>query len=83
LVNAKQVLASLYLQAKQSLFQQRPLSATMYGLSQADVGQDVSSKMEFYNPKNETKLSAELLSLSNKIANIKLDDTDITTKNNQ
>ena len=82
-VNAKQQLASLYLQAKQSLFKQRVLSATVYGLSQQDVGQVVSSKMELYSPENEQKLRAELLSLSNKIANIKLDDADITTKNNQ
>ncbi|PKG81971.1 DUF885 domain-containing protein [Colwellia sp. 75C3] len=82
-VNAKQELASLYLQAKQSLFKQRALSATMYGLSEEDVGQAVSSKMELYSPENETKLRTELLSLSNKIANIKLDDADITTKNNQ
>ena len=82
-VNAKQQLASLYLQAKQSLFKQRALSATVYGLSQQDVGQVVSSKMELYSPENEQKLRAELLSLSNKIANIKLDDADITTKNNQ
>ncbi|PKI18044.1 DUF885 domain-containing protein [Colwellia sp. 12G3] len=82
-VNATKQLASLYLQAKQSLFKQRALSATMYGLSQEDVGQAVSSKMEIYSPENEKKLRAELLSLSNKIANIKLNDADITTKNNQ
>jgi uncharacterized protein (DUF885 family) len=82
-VNAKQQLASLYLQAKQSLFKQRALSATMYGLSQQDVGQVVSSKMELYSPENEQKLRAELLLISNKIASIKLVDADITTKNNQ
>ena len=82
-VNAKQQLASLYLQAKQSLFKQRVLSATVYGLSQQDVGQVVSSKMELYSPENEQKLRAELLSISNKIASIKLVDADITTKNNQ
>jgi uncharacterized protein (DUF885 family) len=82
-VNAKQQLVSLYLQAKQSLFKQRALSATMYGLSEQYVGQVVSSKMELYSPENEQKLRAELLSISNKIASIKLVDADITTKNNQ
>lgn len=82
-VNAKQQLASLYLQAKQSLFKQRALSATMYGLSQQDVGEAVSNKMELYSPENERKLRAELLSISNEIASIKLADADITTKNNQ
>jgi uncharacterized protein (DUF885 family) len=82
-VNAKQQLASLYLQAKQSLFKQRALSATMYGLSQQDVGEVVSNKMELYSSENEKELRAELLSISNQIANIKLVDADITTKNNQ
>ena len=81
--NAKQQLTSLYKQAKQTLFKQRALSATMFGLSQQDVGEAVSSKMELYSPENEQKLRAELLSISNQIASIKLDDADITTKNNQ
>ena len=82
-ISAEQNLTALYLQAKQSLFKQRALSATMYGLSEQDVGQDVSSKMELYGSANEAKLRAELLSISNKIAGIKLEGDDITAKNNQ
>jgi uncharacterized protein (DUF885 family) len=82
-LNAEQQLTSLYHQAKQSLFKQRTLSATMYGLSEEDVGQVVNSQMEDYEPKSEKLLRAELLSLSNKIAGIKLNNSDITTKNNQ
>ena len=82
-ISAEQSLTALYLQAKQSLFKQRALSATMYGLSEQDVGQDVSSKMELYGSANEAKLRAELLSISNKIAGIKLEGDDITAKNNQ
>ena len=82
-ISAEQSLTALYLQAKQSLFKQRALSATMYGLSEQDVGQDVSSKMELYGSENEAKLRAELLSISNKIAAIKLEGDDITAKNNQ
>ena len=82
-ISAEKNLTALYLQAKQSLFKQRALSATMYGLSEQDVGQDVSSKMELYGSANEAKLRAELLSISNKIAGIKLEGDDITAKNNQ
>ena len=82
-ISAEQKLTALYLQAKQSLFKQRALSATMYGLSQQDVGQVVSHKLELYGPENEAKLRAELLSISKKIASINLDGADITAKNNQ
>lgn len=83
MISSKQQLAALYQQAKQSLFKQRALSATMYGLSKKDIGQDISSDMEFYSPENEKQLRTELLSISNTIASIKLDGADITTKNNQ
>jgi len=82
-LSAEQQLTSLYQQAKQSLFKQRTLSATIYGLSEEDVGQAVNNQMEDYGPNSEKSLRAELLSLSNKIAGIKLNDSDLTTKNNQ
>jgi len=82
-VSSKQQLASLYLQAKLSLFKQRALSATMYGLSKKDVGQAISGEMEFFSPDDEKQLRAELLLISNKIANIKLEGGDITARNNQ
>jgi uncharacterized protein (DUF885 family) len=82
-LSAEQQLTSLYQQAKQSLFKQRTLSATMYGLTEEEVGQAVNSQMEVYGPENEKSLRAELLSLSNKIASIKLIDSDLITKNNQ
>ncbi|MCJ8295471.1 MAG: DUF885 domain-containing protein [Colwellia sp.] len=82
-ISAEKNLTALYLQAKQSLFKQRALSATMYGLSEQDVGQDVSSKMELYGSEDEAKLRAELLSISNKISGINLEGGDITAKNNQ
>lgn len=81
--SAEQNLTVLYQQAKQNLFQQRALSATMYGLSEKDVGQVISNTMETYTPENENELRAELLSISNQIVNIKLDGDDITAKNNQ
>ena len=82
-ISSEQQLASLYKQAKQSLFKQRTLSATMYGLSEEEVGQTVNSQMEVYSTENEKLLRAELLSLSNKIASIKLVGADLTAKNNQ
>lgn len=81
--NAEQTLTELYLQAKQTLFKQRPLSATMFGLSVQDVGAAINNKMELYDPVTEAKLRAELLSISRKIAKISLKDSDITAINNQ
>jgi len=82
-LSAEQQLTTLYKKAKQSLFKQRALSATMYGLSEQDVGQAVSSKMEVFSAEDEAILRAELLSISNQIADITLDGADITAKNNQ
>jgi uncharacterized protein (DUF885 family) len=81
--SSEQQLILLYKQAKQSLFKQRTLSATTYGLSEEEVGQVVNSHMEIYSAENEKLLRVELLSLSNKIASIKLIDADLTIKNNQ
>ncbi|KGJ87373.1 DUF885 domain-containing protein [Colwellia psychrerythraea] len=81
--SAEQHLTKLYLQAKQSLFKQRALSATMFGLSEQDVGLIVADKMEVFASADEARLRAELLSISNEIANIQLVDADITAKNNQ
>ncbi|ALO34446.1 hypothetical protein CMT41_06735 [Colwellia sp. MT41] len=83
LPSAEQTLTALYQQAKQSLFKQRALSATMYGLSAQDVGQAISDKMELYGVENEAKLRADLLSISNQIASVKLEGADIKAKNNQ
>jgi uncharacterized protein (DUF885 family) len=81
--SAEQVLTSLYLKAKQTLFKQRALSATTYGLSVKDVGAIINNKMEMYDPATETKLRADLLLLSQQIAEVNLNDADIITKNNQ
>ena len=65
MLSSQQKLAGLYHQAKQSLFKGRALSATMYGLSKQDVGQDISGEMEFFSTDDEKQLRAELLSISN------------------
>jgi len=82
-ISAEQRLSALYIEAKHTLFKQRALSATMYGLTQKDVGEEISSKMEVFSPENEKQLRAELLALSDKIASVKLDGNDLTEKNNQ
>lgn len=81
--NAEKKLSALYLEAKQTLFKQRALSATMFGLSEEDVGLDISRKMEVFTPENEKKLRDDLLTLSAKIASIKVDDNELIAKSNQ
>lgn len=80
---AQQRLSSLYLQAKQALFKQRALSATMFGLSKQDVGIAVNSEIELYGSKDEAELRTTLLKLSKDIAAVELDNADITLRNNQ
>ncbi len=64
----------LYKKAKQTIFKQRALSATMFGLSEAEVGQYSNDKLEDFTPKNEAILRQELLTLSNAIAEYPLDE---------
>ncbi len=82
-IRAEKNLSALYIEAKQTLFKQRALSATMFGLTPNDVGEDISSKIEVFSPENEKQLRAELLALSNKIASVKLEGNDLTAKSNQ
>ncbi len=79
----QQALSVLYLQAKQVLFKQRAMSATMFGLTKKDVGDVVNSKTELYGPENEAELRAKLLKISTEIAAIDLRDGTLTAKNNQ
>jgi len=82
-ISTEQRLSALYMEAKHTLFKQRALSATMFGLSQKDVSEDISSKMEVFSPENEKQLRDDLLTISNKIASVKVDNSDFTEKTNQ
>jgi len=62
-------LSELYQQATKALFSQRELSASVYGLSDADVGMHYANKMEDYSPANEAKLRQAMLTLTKSIAN--------------
>ncbi len=57
----------LYVKAKKIVFKQRALSATMLGLSEAEVGQYSNNKLEDFRPQNEAKLRQQLLALSKTI----------------
>lgn len=47
---ATESLAHLYQQSTRALFRARALSATLYGLSEEEVGQYYANKMEDYSP---------------------------------
>ncbi|MEW6981664.1 DUF885 family protein [Colwelliaceae bacterium 6471] len=70
-----QSLTQLYQQATQILFQNRALSATLFGLSEQSVGQYYADKMEDFSPANEAKLRADLLALSEKTTKFPLAST--------
>ncbi len=61
-----QSLDSLYLQAKTVLFKQRQISATVYGLSESELGY-YQDQIEDYSVQSEQNLREQLLSLSQKI----------------
>jgi uncharacterized protein (DUF885 family) len=64
---AAKTLTELYQQATKDLFSQRQLSASVYGLTERDVGNYYANKMESFSPENEANLRASLLTLHNAI----------------
>ncbi|WMS89138.1 DUF885 domain-containing protein [Pleionea litopenaei] len=57
-------LPQLYAQAKQVLFEHRPLSATLYGLQQEDTGYYHNNQLESFTPEAEQQLREKLRKLS-------------------
>ena len=76
-------LNTLYHQASQILFKHRPLDATMYGLSNEDVGSEYKNKLPDFSPQNEAKLRQELAKLSLGIRDYQLKDNTNTALDNQ
>ncbi|TPH16462.1 DUF885 domain-containing protein [Litorilituus lipolyticus] len=67
-------LNSLYQNASETVFKERALSATMYGLNEAEIGFYAHDKMENFSPETEAKLRENLYSISQQIANAELTD---------
>jgi len=61
-------LNELYQQATQALFSQRQLSASVYGLTDAEVGLHYANKMEDYSPANEAKLRQAIRKINKQIS---------------
>jgi len=74
-------LNALYQQATQALFSQRQLSASVYGLTDAEVGLHYADKMEDYSPANEAKLRQAIRKINKKIS--QATTTDAQAKTNQ
>ncbi len=71
-VKVTATLSELYQQATQILFKKRELSASVYGLSDKEVGIHYADKMEDYSPNTEKNLRKDLFALSQKIQNYPL-----------
>lgn len=76
-------LNELYQQATKALFSQRELSASVYGLTDADVGMHYANKMEDYSPKSEAKLRQAMLNLTKTITNTPTKTNSATAKTNK
>ena len=77
------LLNSKYKEATQTLFKQRALSATMFGLATEDVGINYANKLENYSPANEAKLRQSLSTLSQTIKKVDLKNATTLELNNQ
>ena len=80
---SQEEISVLYQQATQTLFQQRSLEATMYGLSQEDVGKEFADQLTDFSPATEAKLRQQLATLSKNISAYKLSETGTTAIDNQ
>jgi uncharacterized protein (DUF885 family) len=72
-----------YKAATKTLFKQRAMSATMYGLSEEEAGLYYSDQLEDYSPHNEAALRKELQRLSTSIAGVDLKNASTLEYNNQ
>jgi uncharacterized protein (DUF885 family) len=80
---SKITINELYTQATQTLFGQRALEASMYGLSVDEVGAEFKDKLEDFSPQNEAKLRQQLASLSAKINHFIQSEVTSTALDNQ
>jgi uncharacterized protein (DUF885 family) len=58
----------LYRNAMATLFMYRPISATLYGLGEAELGQSLDNRLDDYSPATEQALRQKLRHLSQQIA---------------
>lgn len=80
---SKITINELYTQATQTLFKERALEASMYGLSVDEVGTEFKDQLEDFSPKNEAKLRQKLASLSTKINHFTQSEVTSTALDNQ
>lgn len=73
----------LYQQASQALFQFRVPEATMYGLSNKDVGKEFNGQLADFSPKKEAELRHKLAQLTEQISTYNLVDPSSTDKDNK
>lgn len=61
-------LNELFISARQTLFQARPVAATLYGMAQKEVGVYYTSQLPDLSPESEAEFRKALLTLSQQIA---------------
>jgi len=73
----------LYLQASQTIFKQRALEATMFGLTSKDVGKKFNDQLADFSPESEAKLRQQLSKISSEISGFNLSEATSTNVDNQ
>ncbi len=76
-------ISDLYTQASQTLFKLRAPEATMYGLSNEEVGKEFNDQLADFSPKKEVELRQKLATLSKQISSYNLIQTTSTDIDNQ
>jgi len=71
--NNKEKLQEQFTKATQTLFKNRSVAATLFGVSDEIAGYHFQSEMENYNPKNEEKFRNDLSSISASLNNLTSD----------
>ncbi len=79
---AKQKLQALFLESAQTMFENRPIDATVFAVEPHHAGGKYQHELGIYTPRNEAKLRQRMRQLNEQLANIKNLDT-IAMENQQ
>lgn len=72
-LSTQKLLNQEFEQAAKTLFKNRAVSATLYGIAESDSGYHYQSQLEDFSSNSESQFRASLVGISNQLKNIKTD----------
>ena len=79
----EQQLNDLFVNARETLFQARPVAATLYGMAQKDVGDYYTSQLPDFTPESEAGFRQSLLQLSQQLTQLESAELSQQAKENK